>query len=657
MLNKALFIGGLLVVIILSSLNPALALGNPFGADTEIYYEARLSEDNVDSVLGDTFNRLREIEQFDAWLEKIKATSGIDIEKDIISWMGDRLMFGFVGTPDGSPVYNALSGYLRYVQLKEDLAKTVSQIRALKTNVETYRQKNGKLPEWIRYVIPQDMKAPRGGYYTYRLLKDGNYEILAPEGQFTELGLYKNEPRYHSTEGFSGDVPKIKYCFSMKNFLLAIQVKDSDGARAAFEKFKKMSDLEFEKVPFKNSLIFKSKKVSYTFYSGMVLLSDNAEVLKSAVVSFERPDKSIEASPVYAHFRRDCAVTDLTREIFFVNFSRIHISSKMLRVQEPVLASLINSLYCIGYKTEKNQEGVEVEMRLLFNPDKQVPVLKKYFAQKNEFPEGLMENLPAGLPVVVSYNIGEAMQLLTAVGDEEPKLKREITTSKEMFRTMLGMDFMDDVVSSTTGEVALTYKTRDFLINAIESIYNEIKHKKGAGMDASNMKETGERVLKGTLKIEKLPPMTFFVGIRDKDKFGVLIDMLRKSTHFHEEIYQGVSIFISSNMCYCFADDVMIIHTTPNTVMMKKYLDLLQVKRERMSETSHYRNFKKGIKGRALLIQYQDTRWSYAMARGILLLLLPEFSDLTDRMLDYKDAWSSLSVTPDGLQIYFKVYK
>jgi hypothetical protein len=76
-----------------------------------------------------------------------------------------------------------------------------------------------------------------------------------------------------------------------------------------------------------------------------------------------------------------------------------------------------------------------------------------------------------------------------------------------------------------------------------------------------------------------------------------------------------------------------------------------------MGSVTRYQDFKKNIKGRPLVVQYQDSRWAASISKGLILFLLPEFEDYAQKMGDYKENWSALSVHPQGLQVFIKAYK
>jgi len=661
----------LLCVFVFCLVGNAFAENSPFNRDTEVYYNASFKWDGIENTLTDAFKRFQQIEILGPEFVLLREKTGIDLEEDIFSWIGNRIQMGIIGEENSSVLHKTIKEHIKYARSRAELMKTVSRIRKLRNAVELYKHEKRKLPPGLKvlapkYISKKMLKPIRGSHFSYKALPGGKFAIKSPKDKFKDLGVMGPNPSYHSLKGFTGDFPRIKRKFRLKNMLMVIDVRDSDKARSAFKNWEKLitkatkSKKAFKKQVWKKYIFRVSKKMCYTFYGQQVFIADSSHTLKLAITSMRRPDKNIYTNKVFKDFMKDNPDVKTAREMMFINLDKIQLNSKLLKISKNhPMAGIVNNFYYASYFLNAKKNSAVGDMLFVMKPDmKDSSILKRYF-KTPAYNADLVENLPGDLPMVASYNLGEIWNFLSVIAKDSPKLAEGLKMAKGQFGMTLGMDLENDLLKSTTGELGLSYMARDiFLSGIIEGLRSFKKkrksHHKKRMMEPNNMNPG--KILKKFLRIKRFP-ITFFVGVKNRKKLSKFMDTLKTKGNFKQSYYKDVSIFRSSKLTYCFTEDMLIIHTFPSDIKVKQFIDKLVVKRVRLSETTKYREFKKGVRGRVLLMQYQDSAWASYIAKGFMLLMLPEFKDYADKIGDYNESWSSLSITPRGIQLHFQVFK
>jgi hypothetical protein len=268
-----------------------------------------------------------------------------------------------------------------------------------------------------------------------------------------------------------------------------------------------------------------------------------------------------------------------------------------------------------------------------------------------------MENLPAGLPMAVVYNVGEIWEVLKTIGTEEKQFNEGLTAMTSQLSIMTGLELEKDILMPTTGELGVSYKMRDLILSGILGYARSRSRASGDDKEPGTMEfRRGRGKLSGMLRMEKLP-ITFFIQVADMGAYKKTFEMLREMGGFEATDYKGISIYRNKKVAYCFVGNLLMLHSFPSDRAIKKHIDTLLTRNEKMGSVTRYQDFKKNIKGRPLVVQYQDSRWAASISKGLILFLLPEFEDYAQKMGDYKENWSALSVHPQGLQVFIKAYK
>lgn len=661
------------ICIFFLSLN-AFADNSPFNKHTEAYYDVNFKWDGIENTVTDAFQRIMQIEILEPYFKMFADKTGISLEEDVFSWLGNRVQLGVVGTEDYSVIHNAIKVQVKFKKAVAELRETTDRMNYLRNAVEAYKLDKKKPPANLKELVPkyiQKVEKPiRGKHFTYRVQKDNQFEIKCPKDMFKDLGIKGENPSYHSTKGFKNRYADLKLepRFKIKNILLVIDVRDSTKARNSFAKFEKIltkhfgsKKTQFKKQIWKKHIFHVNPVMSYTFYGRCVYIADKPYMLKSAIISMNKPGKNIYSNPVFQDFMKSNPKAGKYHEMLFVNLHKINLTPEMLNItQKGDLADIIRNLYYISYYFIQKPDGFEGDVVLNLKSDiKGNTVLKKLFTKTKKYKGNIMENLPGNLQMAVTYNLGEIWNLLEVIGEGSPKIASFMKMAQGQFEMATGADFAKDILGSTTGEIAVSYLARDMFISGVLESFRKIRERhsfKSKLKIEPKQLSPDKVVMKSIAKFSKIP-MTFFIGVKDRDKLNQLMDKLKSNSNFQREYYKDVAIFKSNKIAYCFTDDLLIVHSFPSDIKIKSFIDELNIKRVRLGETTKYREFKKGIKGRAILIQYQDSEWAASMAKGFLLFLLPEFEDYAKKIGQYRESWTSLSITRRGIQLHFRAFR
>ena len=668
MVKNRIFSWVLLIALLFCLTGLSFADDSPYDRNTEVYYEANFKWDGVQNVVTDMFEKFQQIEVLEPVFSKIKSKTGISLKEDIFSWFGNRLRFGVVGDDNSSVLHNSIKEYMMYSKSHSELKAEIQKLRVIKTAIEIYKFEKKKLPPNLKVLTktsikPADLKPVRGSHFTYKVLPDGQFIIKAPKDKFKDLGLTGELPSYHSMKGFSGDIPRISKKFKFKNWLLTIKVRNSDKAREAFPKLEKlMEHLSHQKAEsFKkqvwNKYIFRvSKGVCYTFYGREVFIADTAETLQKAIISMGRADKNIYTNKVFKDMLKENPGIASSTEFMFVNLKKIDLNSKLMGVKEKSTgAEILNNLYYMTYFFKRDKDGAVGDMVINLAPGmKKDTLLKQYAAKPLIDSSSLIENLPGEIPIAVSYNIGEVWSFLEVLGEKEPAVKKGLKEFQAGFGMMSGLNFMDNIVKPIGGKMALSYMPRDAFLAGMIQAMTSVMRKIPKGKKISEPNDLRpEKIFRKMFRIQGMP-FTFFMHLKDKDGIQDFIKVLEAKGKFEREYYNDVAIYKSKKMVYCIVEDMLIIHTFPGTIKVKQFIDQLKEKRIRLSETTRYREFKQGVRGKVIMMQFQDAQWAAKIAEGFVMFFLPEFSDYAKQVGQYKESWTSFSITDRGLQIHIR---
>lgn len=688
-----LLILALLFAMLFSLAGVSFAQESPFDRNTEVYYEANFKWDGVQNSVLDVFDKLQQVEVLEPVFAKIAAKSGISLKNDVFSWLGNGLQFGVIGDDKTSVLHSAIKKMILVKQSESELQLTVTRIRMIKNAVEVYQNEKNKLPPSLEalsksYIDPQYLKPLRGKSFTYRILPDNRFEIRSPKDKFRDLGIMGERPSFESLKGLDGDVSNLKSKFEFKNWLLAIKVRDTDKAREAFPKIESVitkamgkSESVFKQKVW-NKFIFRvTEGVCYTFYEREVFIADTPATLEKAIVSMQRSDKNIYTNKVFKSMLQENPMAKGSVEMLFVDLKKIDLNAKLFNVSEKNSgAEFLNNLYYMVYYLKKDKMTITGDVIINLDPNMGGDSILQRYAKAPSISKGtLFENLPGNLPLAASYNIGEIWSFFNVMAQKDSGVKQGMLEFKNMFGMMSGIDFVDDIMKPTGGELAISYQFRDAFISGfmegIRAVRNrhvdkdedkDIDDDKDMEDDKNVDKDDDDKVVepkgfkpdnvfKKMFQVRGMP-FTFFMEIKDRDKIQGLVKFMESKGNFEREYYQDIAIYRSEKISYCFIDNLFVIHTFPGTVKLKQFIDQLKVQRVRLGETTRYRDFIKDVKGKVLFMQFQNAEWAACMAKGFILFFLPEFKDYADKVGQYNESWSSLSITERGLQIHSQGY-
>jgi hypothetical protein len=671
-----------LLILFVQTVPAAQFQETPFNANTEVYYEANLTGDDLGSLAVDIVDRLQYVDFLEPYMKQFISETGVDPGKEMLSWFGSRIRFGIVGTEKDSVIRNDLSKVLTHNRKVSELKETVARMRTLRNKIDDYTAEKGQLPKRLSDVMSDGrINPPGGGKFVYRTTSENSYEISAPQNQFINLGLPGNLPRYDSETGFTGDRPEITKTMKLRNYLMVIDVKNIDNANKFFlqlsrvlTKFENLTGNYFQKIRWGKNILYQGENFNYTFEKNTLLISDKLDILKTAIMTMEGKQHPIDRNPVYQNFIKTHRVEGKTNEIMFVNLKKINLTPNLLGIKEPSLFPIINNLHYLGYKAVYDKNGVVGDVSLQFTPGSQIPILDDFIYRTRPFNEGLVEELPAGIPAAISGNFGEIWNFVNAVANQKKEADEVTHVISSMAAMITGMDFERDILRSTTGEVALSFRSRDFLFEGIRfllemrspftdpGIQEEPDEEPAADMvdsTSGNLQSLSGKIQKnippGGMEISAVGriPVTIYVNVRDRKNFEQLLSLVRSRGEFEEMIYNGVPIYTSQRLSYTLYGNLLVLQTAGTTGNIRRFIDLRLAGADKLGKTSCYHEFRKGIRGRILGISYLDVELTSTIMKGALMFLLPEFSDYAVQLGRFRENWSSLSVSPREIQFRF----
>ncbi|MCE1245369.1 MAG: hypothetical protein LWY06_01860 [Firmicutes bacterium] len=662
-----------------------------FDQNTEVFYEVRYEWFNTKNLLTDSFARLQKVEVLEPVFKMINDQLGISLENDVFSWIGNTASAGIVGEDNSSVLHDGMEYMFGTAKAKGELTATVSNMKNIGTALEMYSTDyNGKYPEKLAKLAPNYLKTipkpARGGEFRYWVNKKKTaFIVKAPADMFKDLGITGDKLQFSSKDGISGNIPSApEKTFKFHNYMFAFEVRDMEKAVPALARIEKVinSKIAGKDEAFateaQGKYVFHNGPFCYTFAANQLVIADSVSMLKKAVATAENQEKSIYNGKVYKNFMKACPQAAKHNEIYFINLEKINIETKYFHdatkklgmhyhgdglcsceegskdnTDYTALDQTIKGLsYLAGY-TNWGDNELSGEFQLHFKADANIGIMKKYFATK-PYENNMMETLPSGLPLVAVYNAGELVNFLNAVSQEIPAFGSSFDKFKQEAAQAIGMDPEKDLLASTTGEIGITYLLRDVFIGTIISTLQEVQAMKSpVGNPGNEMPTPAGKFMKGFNRF----PITFFVTVKDQPKIGKLLDLLKTKMTFSEEKYKDVTIYKSKELVYCIVGDKLILHTYPSTVKVKEFIDGLKSGSPLFGETSKFRDFKKNITGRPVLIMMQDAEWAVTLAKGFYLLFLPEFADYATYLQNYRESWTALSVTPDGFHYTYRLFK
>jgi hypothetical protein len=661
-----------------------------FDNNTEAYYEVRCEWLDIKNTMTDSFARLQKIEIAEPLFKMLNSEIGISLENDVFSWIGNTIRIGVVGDDNSSVIHDGLEYMFTTKKSQGELTITVSNMKNIGTALEMYSTDyNGKYPAKLEKLAPNYLKSipkpARGGEYKYWANKKKTaYVVKVPADMFKDMGMEGDKLQYNSAKGLEGYNPIPGKTYKFHNYMMAVDVRDMEKAVPALARIEKSfnnkttgKDEAFPTEVAGKYVIHNGQFFSYSFVADQFVIADSSDMIKKAIASSENPGKNMLNSKLFQSYINACPKAANHNELYFINLEKINLDPKFFRnpnkghamhyhgdglcacdAEKPneadyaALNQTIKGLSYIAGYTKWDKQDIYGEFQLRFKPDANIGVMKKYFATK-AYDGTMMDTLPSGLPLAAVYNAGELINFVNSLGLEIPALKSEIDEFKSKASMAIGMDIEKDIIASTTGEVGVTYMLRDVFIGTIISLMTEFKSMKAPSGNPGN--EAPASSVEKEMKALNKFPITFFVGVKDSEKVGKLMDLLKTKITFTEEKYKDVTIYKSPSLVYCMVGDKLLLHTYPSTIQVKEFIDKLNSK-TRLGDTSKYREFKKDINGRILLIQFHDTEWAMALAKGFYLLFLPEYSDYAEKMADFRESWSSVSVTPNGFNFNFRMF-
>jgi len=486
MVRKTISLALLSVMLFLfvATAAPAQDRNTPFNSHTEFYLESKLNRGDVKNAYYEVVKRLNKIEVFSPYMQIFNEETGLSLDKDIFAWMGSKVRFGIMGGDNYSVIHTALKEYNQYKKDKDKLSFTVEKIRILKNAIEYFKEEKGRLPNSLNELADlrdsgKLLETPDGEMFKYSKINDEDFEIKSPGEKFKSLGIMGNNPSYHSKEGFRGDVAKRVKTFKLRNYLLAVDVADSSGARESFLKLEKFynNKIHGKDEPFiqrvKGKHIYRTNKdLAYTFYGQMVLIADSTVTLDMAIASMERPDRNLYTNKGFLRMQNEWQKAKNSDEFVFADLKKIDLAAAFdIDSGKLELYSFLKNLDYLTYYYCKTDSGIEGDIVFAFIEDSSVKnIYTKHLNDSYIYDANLLENIPAGLPLTAGYNLGEIWSLLKSIGSENPAFQSILEMADNQFKMMMGMAVSSRMIFSDTKMGALVLNAKAMLSEGRASI-------------------------------------------------------------------------------------------------------------------------------------------------------------------------------------------
>lgn len=617
-------------------------------------------------------------------LEMLHDEHGIDVERDILSWVEGSAMAAIIRTGEESP----LSRAVRSGELETKYSEFDGQLQLVFSALLSYQDIQGKPPETLQQLIP-DYLSEGFDLSQMRYTRQGKGWTLTgafPEG--SDLAASGATPPVldqdgNRTEGKRPPEPRL-------NFVVAVKVTDPAlAARKVREILAKAGEAPSGDGPM--SLPGDDDTV-LDVRNGWIIAADDATLLPRASAALSGK------SPVPANLARMLRQVPENPDLFlYVDVPDIVAHWRGLEIEDERLRQALGSVKGAVLATYADDRRMITDSFIALEPPAGHP-LATLLQGDSENRLTLLRRVPWSVSYIDVLQVNELWRAADDVARLHPYLEYGVKMVEETAQETLGLSIEKDLLPASTGEVALNLEAVDVFSAGILSWFDEMQKsevpveeesapapeaesgsepakeaadEKEAEVEKTTPPEPDMQPLPDTvppppgldedeLKVLKNLPMTLVVGLRSGPARQRILQSLEEKigADGRRIPYRGGDIRQRKDRAFAYTlrGDYLVVSVGPTLRLMKAMVDGMTGQVPPVAELKSYQEFRSGLKGRVLAFRHTKTDAIYSIAKGMLLFLGAEFRHEADALGLWRDAYAAWSVEPGGLRLRGGVY-
>lgn len=615
--------------------------------------------------------RLKGYELVQRGLDYLDDEVGIDLERDVLSWVEGSAMAAIVRTGDESPISRAV----RNQELGRKYDACDSDLQVVFSALLSYQDIQGKAPETLQELVPDYLS---DGYdlSNVRYTRQGKGWTLTcafPEGSdlaaagATAPVLDQDGNR---TEGKRPDDAPL-------NLIVALKVVDpAIASRRTREILAKIGEPPTGEGPMK----VPDTDMVLDVRNGWMVLADDPALLPRAAAALGGGAKVPEGlARMLRHVGPD---PDL---FLYVDVPDIVGHWRDLDIQDERLRQALASVKGAILATYAEERHVVTDSFLALEPPAGHP-LAALLQGGAENRLQVLRRVPWSVSYVDVVQVHELWRAADDVARLHPYLEYGVQMVRDTVQEQLGLSLEKDLLPASTGELAVNLEAVDVfsagILRAFDA-YEEMKSPpvmeeaappdpeespapESAAEEAPGMQPLPDAVPPppgidpDELDFLKEIPMTLVVGLRSGEARQRILALLeeRVGEGGRRISYRGGDIRQRKDgaLAYTLRGDYLIVSIGPTLRLMKAMLDGMAGQVPPVTELNSYQEFRSGLKGRVLAFRHTKTDAIYSVAKGMLLFLGAEFRPEADALGLWRDAYAAWTVEPSGLRLRGAVY-
>jgi hypothetical protein len=631
--------------------------------------------------------------------------------------MVDDLGRAFDGTVVGAVLSDAkkgssLAAVFADQELRSQRELVVSELRALASDLESYKVENESYPEDFRKFIDEyryyEPSLPEGVTYDYQPTNQGQgFRLVAIFAAPSELGELGPAPIFTADYGEEHALPERPA--PPLNFVLGARVGDAQLAKQV------AAQLMGEP---KNGFWTSSDDppMVATLRGPWLVVANNKANLSLLLKSLNGQTPGLSKNPGYQLVAKNIDMD--AAGMMYVDLPKILKSIPL--AENPDQQSMLDLLGPTGYAItpyERSQLRVEVFMGVKPPKDSELAAVFAGTAQAQTESALVAANIPWDVSNAFAMDYQLSKRLFDAVVALSDDAKQTMETVEDVWAGFLGLDAEAGFNHLVDGWVVVSFERLDIFVNAFEGFVEEMNampelppdldgtggpqdgdvppvfdedgnliepEAEGAEAEAVEVETVEAEVTQEspgspdsapTVDVEveidvdvdveeteppapaKPPRLPFTVAfqVKDQQARSALLDALVKQLGEQTKTttMSGVEVLGRQDglLSYAMRDNWFYISGGNTQRLLRNLLAAATGRKATLTSLDTWARFRAGQKGEVLAIGHQKVDAFYSMVKGALLFMGPDFRPLAEELGGLRDYHSAAFLVPDGLLI------
>lgn len=403
----------------------------------------------------------QEIKDLKELLGIFQSKSGINLEKDLLSWMEPDLSFGLFKSEN----------LYRYIKASRKLDKCKYDIYSTGNALEMYYEVNKSYPKELKELIPDYMEklplCPSEGKYEYKTEQDNQAFLLeCCENAHIAAGLAGKNPSYRGEKGTGHLIEAQKDLppNALPDVVLVTKVKDFTGAEAFFAKLG--GDVKASSVEYKGNKINSfEKELFFCFIDKFLIISNNEDTVKKSVDLLKEGQDNITKNKLFSKFMEKKPEYCLSS--LFINLE--HVLSPIAGdiTKEPlskILPPAIKAFKSYSVAFSGSRRGMKMDSYLNIDKESNSPVIKIFLDKNREQSSGL-RIIPDDMSMVItSSDLKSGHEIGREFMKSFPDMEEKYKGLNQMVGLFTQLDIDRDIIENISGDLTVaTSITENYL--------------------------------------------------------------------------------------------------------------------------------------------------------------------------------------------------